>query len=386
MKKIVLLLFFCCSIAASFAQGSLRQKLDSLLDDPLFETTQVGLMVYDLTADQTVYQYHARHLMRPASTMKVITAITALDRLGGDYMFTTRFCYTGSIRNGKLTGNLYCVGGFDPMVTVNDVKTMVARLYELGVDTLRGHIYADRSMKEPVDWGEGWCWDDENPRLTPLSIGRQDVFTDCVVRELQNIGIVLQNVTVGEAVCPANARLIGPCFHTIDQVMDRMMKKSDNFHAEAMFYQIAASTGKPLSKATHASSIVRQLIRRIGLNANSYRIADGSGLSLYNYVSAELETMMLRYAWRNSNIYDHLAPSLPIAGVDGTLEKRMRGTAAQGNVRAKTGTLTGISSLAGYCTAANGHQLCFSIINQGVMRGADGKAFQDRVCVALCEP
>ena len=168
--------------------------------------------------------------------------------------------------------------------------------------------------------------------------------------------------------------------------MDRMMKKSDNFHAEALFYQIAASTGKPLCKASDASAIVRQLIRRIGLGSNSYRIADGSGLSLYNYVSPELETMLLRYAWQNSNIYDHLAPSLPIAGVDGTLEKRMRGTAAQGNVRAKTGTLTGISSLAGYCTAANGHQLCFCIINQGVMRGADGKAFQDRVCVALCEP
>ena len=380
MKKYVFFLLLCCSLTATFAQGNLRQKLDSLLNDPLFETTQVGLMVYDLTADQPVYQHHARQLMRPASTMKVITAITALDRLGGDYMFTTRLCYTGKIQKGKLTGNLYCVGGFDPLVT------MVARLYEMGVDTLRGHVYADRSMKEAVDWGEGWCWDDDNPRLTSLTIGRQDTFTDCVVRELQNIGIVLQNVTIGEAVCPANAHLICPRFHTIDQVMERMMKKSDNFHAEALFYQIAASTGKPLCKASDASAIVRQLIRRIGLGSNSYRIADGSGLSLYNYVSPELETMLLRYAWQNSNIYDHLAPSLPIAGVDGTLEKRMRGTPAQGNVRAKTGTLTGISSLAGYCTAANGHQLCFCIINQGVMRGADGKAFQDRVCVALCEP
>jgi D-alanyl-D-alanine carboxypeptidase/D-alanyl-D-alanine-endopeptidase (penicillin-binding protein 4) len=317
--------------------------------------------------------------------MKVVTAITALDRLGGDYMFCTRLCYTGNIRKGKLTGNLYCVGGFDPMVSVNDVKDMVARLYEMGVDTLRGHIYADISMKEPVEWGEGWCWDDDNPRLTPLSIGRQDTFTDCLMRELQNIGIVLQNVTIGEAVCPANARLVCPCFHPIDKVLERMMKKSDNFFAEALFYQIAASTGKPLCKATDASAIVRQLIRRFGLGSKSYRIADGSGLSLYNYVSAELETMLLRYAWRNTAIYEHLAPSLPIAGVDGTLEKRMRGTVAQGNVRAKTGTLTGISSLAGYCTAANGHQLCFSIINQGVLRGADGKSFQDRVCVALCE-
>ena len=385
MKKYLFFLLWGCCFTACLAQDNLRQKLDSLLCDPLFETTQIGLMVYDLTADQPLFQFHERQLMRPASTMKVITAITALDRLGGDYMFCTRLCYTGNISKGKLTGNLYCVGGFDPMVSVNDVKDMVARLYEMGVDTLRGHIYADISMKEPVEWGEGWCWDDDNPRLTPLSIGRQDTFTDCLMRELQNIGIVLQNVTIGEAVCPANARLVCPCFHPIDKVLERMMKKSDNFFAEAVFYQIAASTGKPFCKATDASTIVRQLIRRIGLGSKSYRIADGSGLSLYNYVSAELETMLLRYAWRNTAIYEHLAPSLPIAGVDGTLEKRMRGTVAQGNVRAKTGTLTGISSLAGYCTAANGHQLCFSIINQGVLRGADGKSFQDRVCVALCE-
>ena len=386
MKKYLLFLFLSAAFVAANAQGSLRSKLEGLLDDPMFETSQVGLMVYDLTDDQVIYQYHARQMMRPASTMKVLTAITALDRLGGDYMFCTRFCYTGTIRKGKLTGNLYCVGGFDPLLDMNDVKFMVARLYELGVDTLRGHIYADRSMKEPVEYGEGWCWDDENPRLTPLSLGRQDTFAESLLSEMSNMGIVLQNVSIGEATCPANAQLICPRFHTIDQVLERMMKKSDNFFAEAVFYQIAASTGKPLSKATDASSIIKQLIRRIGLGGQPYRIADGSGLSLYNYLSPELETMMLRHAWRNSGIYEHLAPSLPIAGVDGTLQSRMKGTAAQGNVRAKTGTLTGISSLAGYCTAANGHQLCFSIMNQGVMRNAAGKSFQDRVCIALCEP
>ena len=77
--------------------------------------------------------------------------------------------------------------------------------------------------------------------------------------------------------------------------------------------------------------------------------------------------------------------SLPIAGVDGTLEKRMCRTAADGNVRAKTGTVSGISSLAGYCTAANGHMLAFAVINQGVMRNQRGRDFQDRLCVVLCE-
>ena len=95
---------------------------------------------------------------------------------------------------------------------------------------------------------------------------------------------------------------------------------------------------------------------------------------------------MLRYAYRNSNIYLHLFPTLPVAGEDGTLKSRMKNSFAHGNVWAKTGTLVGVSSLAGYAQASNGHLLCFSIMNQGLMHTRNGRSFQDRVCSALCEP
>ena len=95
--------------------------------------------------------------------------------------------------------------------------------------------------------------------------------------------------------------------------------------------------------------------------------------------------MLLRHAWRSPDIRRALLPSLPVAGVDGTLKDRMKKTPAMGNVHAKTGTLTGITSLAGYCTAANGHQLAFAIINQGNMNKNKGRDFQDRVCAVLCE-
>jgi D-alanyl-D-alanine carboxypeptidase/D-alanyl-D-alanine-endopeptidase (penicillin-binding protein 4) len=103
-------------------------------------------------------------------------------------------------------------------------------------------------------------------------------------------------------------------------------------------------------------------------------------------VSAELLTKLLRYAAQNDNIYMHLSQSLPIAGVDGTLRKRMRGSFTNGNVHAKTGTLTGCISLAGYCMASNGHRLCFAIINNGIMHDNNAREFQNRVCTALCEP
>ena len=135
-----------------------------------------------------------------------------------------------------------------------------------------------------------------------------------------------------------------------------------------------------------SSSYVDVLIRHIGLSPALYQIADGSGLSLYNYVTPELLVRMLAYAWGNEQIRESLYQSLPIAGVDGTLEKRMRRTAAQNNVHAKTGTVDGISSLTGYATSPEGHVLVFSIINQGVQKTSQGRDWQDKVCEVLCAP
>ena len=387
MKKILFLALICCLSVASMAQeDSLRIKLDSLLRDPLFETTQVGLMVFDLDADTVLYQYQARQLMRPASTMKLVTAITALDRLGGAYEYKTSFYYTGTIADSVLTGNLYCVGGFDPSLTSDDVAVMAESIRQAGIRKISGTIIADKQMKEVLDYGEGWCWADDNPMLIPLSIGRKDIFLTTIRKELGRQGVNVTEAKLGgNGVMPNGARHLSTYHHSIDVILKQMLKDSDNFYAESMFYQTAASTGHRPAKASDARTLTKQFIKRLGLGNNPYKIADGSGLSLYNYVSAELLVRMLRYAHNKEEIIGHLLPALPIAGVDGTLKKRMTTGNAYGNVVAKTGTVTGISSLAGYLTTADGRPLCFAIINQGVMRSQDGRDFQDRVCQALCE-
>ena len=387
MKKILFLVLICCLSVASLAQDdSLRIKLDSLLRDPLFETTQVGLMVFDLDADTVLYQYQARQLMRPASTMKLVTAITALDRLGGAYEYKTNFYYTGTIADSVLTGNLYCVGGFDPSLTSDDVSVIAESIRQAGITKIRGTIIADKQMKEVLDYGEGWCWDDDNPMLIPLSIGRKDIFLTTLRKELDRQGVNVSEAKLGgNGIMPNGARHLSTYRHSIDIILKQMLKDSDNFYAESMFYQTAASTGHRPAKASDARTLTKQFIKRLGLGGNPYKIADGSGLSLYNYISAELLVRMLRYAHNKEEIIGHLLPALPIAGVDGTLKKRMTEGNAYGNVVAKTGTVTGISSLAGYLTTADGRRMCFAIINQGVMRSADGRAFQDRVCNALCE-
>ena len=398
MTKFITILFFFCLTATLEAQEigvtvdeqpwpqSMQSKLDSLIaNDPLLETSQLGLMVYDLTADSSVYQYQHRQTMRPASTMKVVTAIASLDRLGGNFQLKTRLCYTGEVVDSTLWGSLYLVGGMDPMFGINDLRNFAERVRQLGIHSLRGSIVTDRSMKDELELGEGWCWDDDNPTLTPLLVERRADFLDRMVTELSAVGIRLDSVTTFEERPPLDAIQLAECRHSIDELLLRMMKDSDNLYAECLYYQLAASFGHQPARAAHARALEKQLVKQIGLDSGRYRFADGSGLSLYNYVSPELLTMLLRYAWQEIRIYNHLAPSLPVAGMDGTLKKRMRKTAAEGNVRAKTGTLTGIISLAGYLTAANGHELCFAIINQGVLSAREARSFQDRLCVLLCE-
>lgn len=364
---------------------NIQYRLDSLLRHPMFETSTVGLEVYDLTADSILYKVNEHQMLRPASTMKLLTAITAIDKLGGSYQFRTQLYYTGKVEDHTLTGDLYCVGGFDPRFNIDDMNAFVESIRCMGVDTIRGSIVADRSMKDADLLGEGWCWDDDNPPLSPLTIGRNTQFVDRFIRQLVDDGVVL-DVRVSDGTLPDSAFHLCSRFHSIDQILLRMMKQSDNFYAEAMFYQLAAHQGHRPARAKDAAAIVKRLISKVGLGHRPYRIADGSGLSLYNYLSADLEVRLLRYAYRNSTVYLHLLPSLPVAGSDGTLRNRMRGSFAADNVKAKTGTLEGVSALAGYCTAANGHRLCFSIINQGIMHTSNARRFQDRVCNALCAP
>ena len=364
---------------------NVKARLDSLMTDPLLERTQLGLMVYDLSADSALYRYGSRQTLRPASTMKLLTGITALDVLGSRYDYRTYLYYTGTIANGVLTGDVWLVGGMDPLFDDTDMHIMAETLHRVGVDSISGRIVRDVSFKEEALLGEGWCWDDDNPQLTPLLVSRKDEFADRFKDELVKCGVAV-NAPITTDRLPKDVLLICSRSHRLTEVLEPMMKESDNLYAESMFFQIAASMGKRPATAAHARQVIKTTVAKSGVSGVPYRIADGSGLSLYNYVTPELMVSMLRYAYLKRDIMSVLYPSLPVAGVDGTLKKRMKGGPAQGNVHAKTGTLSGISSLAGYCRAANQHLLAFCIINQGIMKNAEGRDFQDKVCELLCRP
>ena len=103
---------------------NVQARLARLLDDDMFERSQVGLMVYDLTADSALFRHNERQTLRPASTMKVVTAVAAIDRLGGSHLFRTSLRYTGSIAGGTLRGDVYLVGGFDPRFNADDMSAL----------------------------------------------------------------------------------------------------------------------------------------------------------------------------------------------------------------------------------------------------------------------
>ena len=392
---------------------SLTLALDSLLAaSSVANTSSVGIMVYDLDIDSCLYENNARQTMRPASTQKLITGITAINELGDYYQYTTSLSYTGNIdtayvfcledstyqlRRGSLQGNLYITGVMDPKLNADDLDILADEIYKMGIDTITGNLCGDATFMKDNRYGQGWCWDDDNPELCSLLFGRKEGLLQNFAKALRKAGIViLGNVVVRS--CPSSANMLTSCTHSLPEILERMLKDSNNTYAETLLYHLGATKGKP-STAKKGIAVEEALLKKIYSQQStdsttspwggregvpSHRFADGSGLSLYNYLSPEIEVAFLRYAYTHKNIYSRLRDALPIAGVDGTLEKRMKNTEAQYNVRAKTGTLTGVISLAGYCSTKDYHNLAFSIIVNGCLSANNARTLQDKICNILC--
>ena len=184
-----------------------------------------------------------------------------------------------------------------------------------------------------------------------------------------------------------NPVYLSTIYRPIDTVLSELNKESDNLNAEMLIYAMAyKDSGAPASSEDGLAAI-KKFIDTLGINSEDYSIADGSGVSHYNLVSAELLLETLKYMYyQRKDLFPLFYNSLPIAGEDGTLEKRMKNTFAQKNVHAKTGTLNGVSNLSGYVTAKNGHLIAFSIMIQNfVEEYSQARNFQNMICELLAE-
>ncbi len=188
-------------------------------------------------------------------------------------------------------------------------------------------------------------------------------------------------------VLPLETNLLYSFKRKYSDIIENLNKTSDNLSAEMTLYALANEYyGKPAT-ADSGVQLINLMMDSIGLESKDYRIVDGSGVSHYNSVSAEVLVNILKYFYdEKPELYEILNNSFPIAGIDGTLEFRMRNTVAENNVHAKTGTLTGVSCISGYLSTKNRHKLAFSIMMQNfVVSSSKAKEFQDEICRILCE-
>lgn len=168
----------------------------------------------------------------------------------------------------------------------------------------------------------------------------------------------------------------------LDSVLYAINKSSDNLTAEMVLYALAEKYfGQPAS-AENGLLMLDSLISLTGLNPAGYFLADGSGVSHYNLISAEVLISLLKYMYfQQPELHEKFFNSLAVAGKDGTLKKRMSGTMAEGKVHAKTGTLTGVSCLSGYIDSASGNQIAFSLMVQNFAGDAGyARYIQDELC------
>jgi D-alanyl-D-alanine carboxypeptidase/D-alanyl-D-alanine-endopeptidase (penicillin-binding protein 4) len=211
-------------------------------------------------------------------------------------------------------------------------------------------------------------------RKDVLSVWKPELYAGTVFSELLRKNGV---TTTGRVLLDSTVIALSPLFvfeHRIDTVLTFMNKVSDNLAAETMLKSIAArKTGKPGSALAAA-----------GIDTNAIAIADGSGLSRYDLTSPAAVISLLKHMYADTVNFPVYYHSLPIAGVDGTIGRRMQGTLAAGNLRAKTGTLSGVTALSGYVKTLDGEWLAFSILMQHYPGSSrDYRAVQDAIGALL---
>jgi D-alanyl-D-alanine carboxypeptidase/D-alanyl-D-alanine-endopeptidase (penicillin-binding protein 4) len=211
------------------------------------------------------------------------------------------------------------------------------------------------------------------------TVEEPDLFTGWVFKEqLNREGILFSSsARVTSGVLPSSAERVSQVFSPpLDQLLRRMMKTSDNFYAEMLLKRLGA-TEKGVGSAEAGIGAIQSFAVRVGMDID-FRQVDGSGLSRQDVVAPH-HLIQLLTAMDKHPARERFWSFLPVAGVDGTLKKRMTGTPAENNVRAKTG---GEFGLAGLTTSRSGERLAFAVLIRGTKVKALSKAFQDRIAVA----
>lgn len=332
----------------------------------------VVVNVTNLTAGTTVFSQDPTDPQRPASNMKVITAVNALSQLGPETVFRTQ------VLVGADPAQLYLKGGGDPMLTTKNLENLAADT-AVGRDvTVPITVHADASLfPAPTNapgWTSGYTPSVVAPvralaRLYDYSKDTTSNAVDVYIKKLRSLGFT---VTRGDdAVTPADAIVVAEnAKHTVADAVHLMLLDSENNVAEALFRQVAVKRGLPADWAG-GKQAAEDSLRELGVDPASLAIYDGSGVSRRDRLTASALTQLIALTTvgdpaRFAEMYAE--KSMPVSGQTGTLKAgygryiTKASKCAVGKVRAKTGTLFDTIALSGLTSSDDGAQRAFSIM------------------------
>ncbi|MER5905447.1 D-alanyl-D-alanine carboxypeptidase/D-alanyl-D-alanine endopeptidase [Streptomyces mirabilis] len=382
-------------------QKALTSTLDRLLGDPALGGRRTAVVV-DVATGKRLYGKGADDAQTPASTTKIATAVAALSAAGADHRIETR----AVLEPG--TKEVVLVGGGDPTLTARKEAAGWASLRTLADETATAlkarHLnQVTLSYDTSLYTGPALHPIGSNPNLAPVSAlmvdeartddsasgpvtRAADPAADAAVKFaglLEAKGI--KTTTPGPSRATNRSQsLASVSSPPLSALIERMLTNSDNDIAEAMARQVALATGRAADFDGGAAAIDAEL-KKLGLPLSGAHFTDGSGLNRDDRLTADLLTALLVKA--GDPAHPELRPiltGLPVAGFTGTLSDRYADDASgTGLVRAKTGTLTGVNTLAGTVVDADGRLLAFAFLASDTTDPSAAQSALDRTASAL---
>jgi D-alanyl-D-alanine carboxypeptidase/D-alanyl-D-alanine-endopeptidase (penicillin-binding protein 4) len=376
---LLVLVVLATPVVAGAQQTPLQTRLAKALRVPHVARARSAAVALDLATGTVLFTQNPGLSLAPASNEKLPLTYAALTTLGPTYRIETDVLGEGEQDGTTFSGTLVLRGGGDPMLSTAGLRSLAAQVRAYGIRRVTAGIVADESYFDSRRMVAGWkpsFFIDESPPLSALVVNRARVGRT-VTRSpalaaatafrtaLRSAGVVVDGTVkmgrVDEFAIPI-AQVESPTLAAIIRFMDR---ESDNFTAELLLKQLGAVS---LDRGTSAAgaSVVMQALAEAGVPMAGVRIVDGSGLSRLDRLTANALAATLEAAWADPTVKSAFVAALPVAGVNGTMEDRLRKPPARGRVLAKTGTTSDASALSGYVSTRfvftvlqNGHPLSY---------------------------
>jgi serine-type D-Ala-D-Ala carboxypeptidase/endopeptidase (penicillin-binding protein 4) len=358
--------------AASAQSPDLARALGRALVTPGVHASRTSAVAIDVASGRVVYEANGGTALAPASAEKLAVSFAALRLLGTGYRFRTEVAGAGELDGGVWRGDLFLVGYGDPTLTVADLGAIARDVKAWGIRRVTGRIVGDESHFDTNRSAPGWRpWflGVESPPLSALTVDEVHAngANGAAVAAARAFAAALgrRGIAVGRAATtgrrPADAfPLAQDLSEPLADIVRRMNRESDNFVSEMLLKELGAAVAR--SGSTRAGGgVVRQDLADAGVPVAGVRIVDGSGLSRLDRLTANSLVAILRAGAADPAIRDAFVTSLAVAGVSGTLKRRLDRRPTRGRVIAKTGTTSQASALAGFVR----RRYVFAILQNG---------------------